>query len=182
MSVDQETLDKIVKNGTFYNPASKHYSYETDVKCDKCLKTGINICIGWENYDLCMSCVDLLSKKPVVPRPVVPSKPDDFTPTVCIMMMQDQFKPAENLVSMPPWLNDNRISKMLQHQYEAPTPTKPKIDNRISRMLQHQYEVLTQTKPKFDNRISKMLQHQYKPKSDGCFSFFGSNNDASDSD
>ena len=60
-----ENLLKIAEYGTYYRPPWKHYVTQrgptgTDVKCDKCFKIIKNCCIGYEDKDLCLKCVDLL--------------------------------------------------------------------------------------------------------------------------
>lgn len=46
--------------GRYYNPASDHYLSVDHVVCDQCKRTHIDKCIGWEEYDLCISCVRIL--------------------------------------------------------------------------------------------------------------------------
>lgn len=54
---EQEFYEQIVKNGTYYNPAEKHYLVGSIVNCDRCLRTNIESSIGYYNKDLCMACV-----------------------------------------------------------------------------------------------------------------------------
>ncbi len=49
---------KIVKKGKYYYPASLHYSENSRVTCDRCRMNDIKACLGWEEYDLCIKCVD----------------------------------------------------------------------------------------------------------------------------
>lgn len=49
----QETFQK----GIYYNPASLHYKCKRNIFCVRCNMPNLQICIGFENYDLCMSCV-----------------------------------------------------------------------------------------------------------------------------
>jgi len=77
MSLDANTLMRISKYGTYYNPAWKHYGYETNVMCDKCFKTQLGMCIGYGEHDLCLDCAqDIATVKPREPA---------------IKMMQMQF-------------------------------------------------------------------------------------------
>lgn len=48
---------KVYEHGTYYNPAQKHYREDIEVGCDRCLKTDIKVCLGYLEYDLCMTCV-----------------------------------------------------------------------------------------------------------------------------
>lgn len=121
MSIDQETIDNIVKNGTYYNPAYNHYGYVTSVKCDKCNRAGINVCIGWEKYDLCMACVDLLTtKKPDLPKP---RNLNDGFNGIYTLMMQSQFKPRptpieKNNKKLDEIDASSTLSFMMQEQFK----------------------------------------------------------------
>ena len=53
----------VYKFGTYYNPASFRYNGPCDVGCDRCDKEKITVCIGWGNYDLCLSCVAEIHEK-----------------------------------------------------------------------------------------------------------------------
>ena len=57
-TINKETMINICKYGTYYNPASKHYTEGANVVCDKCYKNNLSICIGWNNYDMCLLCVN----------------------------------------------------------------------------------------------------------------------------
>lgn len=58
---------QIYKFGDYYNPASKHYETRSNynvinVICDRCGRKNLNICIGYNDYDLCIPCVDELDR------------------------------------------------------------------------------------------------------------------------
>ncbi len=63
-SIDKKTMLKICKYGEYYNPASSHHGggKNINVMCDKCYKDKLEICIGYENYDLCLSCNEEINK------------------------------------------------------------------------------------------------------------------------
>ncbi|AYV82002.1 MAG: hypothetical protein Homavirus2_6 [Homavirus sp.] len=48
---------KIYKYGTYYNPATNHYGAVGSVNCDRCHRKLLDICIGWQTYDLCIECI-----------------------------------------------------------------------------------------------------------------------------
>jgi len=48
------------KYGKYYNPASAHYGPNTVVTCDKCQRTNLKTCVGYESYDLCLSCCETI--------------------------------------------------------------------------------------------------------------------------
>ena len=110
---NDNVYEQICKYGTFYNPASKHYNTENaNVVCDKCKKNNLTICIGYQNYDLCLSCVQNICDnenvfphkfKPVpipnyeIPRPM-PSYIDDISkpvPSSYIEIASDKSKTDE---------------------------------------------------------------------------------------
>ena len=58
-----ETYHHIIRGGTFYNPALKHYNKENgSVNCDRCKRRDLPCCIGLEDQDLCMDCVAILKE------------------------------------------------------------------------------------------------------------------------
>lgn len=58
-----DEYEQIIKNGTFYYPAWKHYGRIANVVCDKCLKNNLISCVGYVNKDLCLQCVDFITKR-----------------------------------------------------------------------------------------------------------------------
>ena len=53
----------IVKNGTFYYPATNHYADEHDIViCDRCACEA-GACIGYEKRDLCLPCANIVCKE-----------------------------------------------------------------------------------------------------------------------
>ncbi|ARF11260.1 hypothetical protein Klosneuvirus_1_117 [Klosneuvirus KNV1] len=88
--LSQEMMINILKNGTYYYPATKHYGINsTNVICDRCKRTNLDVCIGLDTYDLCLSCIQDISKLHsqiiVEPSPV-------FHGPIMTMMIQEQFK------------------------------------------------------------------------------------------
>ncbi len=83
-SINYETMKNICKNGKYYYPASKHYGNEdANVACDKCYKNNLNVSIGYENYDLCLLCVDDITKAKKIKLDYMDIK---------YYMMQSQFR------------------------------------------------------------------------------------------
>jgi len=98
LPIDKSTMLKICKNGIYYNPASNHYDGVTNVMCDKCYRDNLNISIGWQSMDLCLSCVDEInkyksSKSLSSASPASPSLPVKRNPSSgAIRMLQRQFR------------------------------------------------------------------------------------------
>lgn len=58
----KKNLFIIVEKGIFYYPAYKHYGHGLhglNVCCDFCSKSNLDCCVGFENKDLCLRCVEL---------------------------------------------------------------------------------------------------------------------------
>lgn len=57
-SVDKETIIQICRYGKYYNPAEAHYNNGQSIVCDRCFKRNLHVCIGYDKYDLCLTCVE----------------------------------------------------------------------------------------------------------------------------
>ena len=90
----------ILERGTFYSPAGAHYDNpDAKVICDRCKRSGIPACSGFERNDLCLPCVELVAlRTPVtgssfripVPGPLRETRPEINYP-VMTLMVQDIF-------------------------------------------------------------------------------------------
>ena len=100
--LDKETMIKVYKFGTYYNPASNHYGSVANVACDRCYKNNLDISIGWQTYDLCLVCTneinnELKSKSHYHPVPQTIQAKPHYQPSVYTTnMMQRQFKNQNN--------------------------------------------------------------------------------------
>lgn len=107
-------MKKIYTYGTYYNPASSHYgndptgsrSANRSVMCDRCYRKNLNICIGYDRFDLCLSCVETVANNIKLSerdfkkeRGPVPTYQFDPIPGVMSFMEQSQFKPSTNVMS-----------------------------------------------------------------------------------
>jgi hypothetical protein len=52
----------LLDHGTYYYPAWKHYNRKTSVFCDRCHRQNLRASIGYANFDLCLLCVDELTR------------------------------------------------------------------------------------------------------------------------
>jgi hypothetical protein len=59
---------RILDFGKYYYPAWKHYGRSVTVACDRCAKSGLHACIGFGQQDLCMICVEELTRDPFESR------------------------------------------------------------------------------------------------------------------
>jgi hypothetical protein len=49
-------FDNIIKHGTYYYPAERHYYAGCVVRCDRCNRTNLRASIGYQEMDLCLAC------------------------------------------------------------------------------------------------------------------------------
>lgn len=68
--LDNDIIEKIYKSGQYYNPAVSHYWEQgylitdtTSINCDKCHRISLDVCIGWEDFDLCLKCMAKISRE-----------------------------------------------------------------------------------------------------------------------
>jgi hypothetical protein len=53
----------IISKGQIFCPAYLHYgSKELNISCNYCGRKNLACCVGYENYDLCMECVDKITR------------------------------------------------------------------------------------------------------------------------
>ena len=89
----------ILERGRFFYPAGVHYGNpDASVVCDRCKRSGIKTCIGYDRYDLCLPCVDQVAARLSIPTglptPIIPrSIPDPTRTEYVTLMVQDQFRP-----------------------------------------------------------------------------------------
>jgi hypothetical protein len=57
------TYFKVLDFGVYYYPAWKHYKTCCVVICDRCRNIDLQSCIGYDNKDLCLKCVEELTNK-----------------------------------------------------------------------------------------------------------------------
>jgi len=62
--ITDETIKKILNSGKIYRPAHTHYGDPTlKIECDSCGKSSLDACMGYQNYDFCLECVDKASRE-----------------------------------------------------------------------------------------------------------------------
>jgi hypothetical protein len=59
------TFRTVIDNGTYYYPAWRHYERYVEVVCDRCHASGLTACIGFGRLDLCLQCVDQITKSTI---------------------------------------------------------------------------------------------------------------------
>ena len=62
--MDRNATQSVYKYGTYYNPASRHYgdNLATNVSCDRCHRSHLDVCIGWQTFDLCLQCMTEINR------------------------------------------------------------------------------------------------------------------------
>lgn len=115
--INKDVMLQIYKLGSYYNPATNHYGYEANVTCDRCFKSHLSICIGWQTYDLCLPCVNEINKE------INKEVKKKSTPVCKTNMEQSQFKTIKTM--------------MLQSQYNLKNGEKDDDNSYKTYMLQN---------------------------------------------
>lgn len=98
---NKQELFKIVSSGKYYYPAYTHYSLTpVNVRCDYCSKSNLECAIGLDDKDLCLSCVDVMTKNDLFNNPNkltdIYKQPHQFQqlhqPHIITRMMQDSVR------------------------------------------------------------------------------------------
>lgn len=114
--LSREKTLQIFKHGVYYSPATKHYNTQnSNVVCDRCHTTNLDICIGYETYDICLSCIQEISKQ------LKRQKEIEKFPT-CIYdtatyMSQSQFKPMTATNMEQAQFRPTYLTRMLQQAF-----------------------------------------------------------------
>lgn len=159
--MDFSEYQEIVTKGSYYFPASKHYTGESisGVYCDRCNRDNIPACIGYRRNDLCLECVSDIIRvngskfvNPIRPKPSFPSPfPTQLPPPSHsrvgdspVRMMSDASPPARYAAVTR--------TKMRQSQFREPK-------HALTRMLQRQFrEPLDEEDPSV---MTHMVQSQF---------------------
>lgn len=88
-------FENIVRHGKYYNPAHTHYGRKTNVVCDRCGRTNLDICIGYKDYDLCFNCVDIVNS--IMKTNKKKKKENDFK--YMTLMMDSKFFETKNSIT-----------------------------------------------------------------------------------
>jgi len=119
-SPSQVNFENIVKYGTYYYPADKHYYNGTIVQCDYCLKSNLKSCIGYNTSDLCLTCASKIengifdspfSRQPSIP--VSTTRPTSCFPSSYHNISQNSERSNINNIS-----SNNRSSFMRSRPVE----------------------------------------------------------------
>lgn len=107
----------IVEKGTYYYPAYKHYGRMTNVCCDFCSKSNLDCCVGFEDKDLCLRCVELFVEN---------DKKNNINPN-------NNFPQMTNLYRYPhQQTNQHIITKMMQDSVRNnPNPTNIRMITKM---------------------------------------------------
>ena len=136
-ALNANTMLDIYKLGTYYNPASTHYGEGKSVICDRCAKCNLTACIGYLNYDLCLSCADVVDRKankslqstPMTGRVTdaslgITPRPISFDPLqVKSFMLQEQFRRTQQPLAPNPF---DTASFMQQEQFRTSVQQAPR--------------------------------------------------------
>jgi hypothetical protein len=119
----------IIKHGKLYFPASSHYDMNTIVVCNRCYKNDLQICIGYEDKDICLECAEKIvynnkNKIKDAPKYLIPN-PIKYYP-IMTAMSQKIFKP--------------RYTYMCQDIFKYPIHKIIKQEPYVTRMMQDMFK------------------------------------------
>lgn len=122
---EQQLRDTCEKGTYYYNAASRYPSGK--VICDSCQKSNLDSCIGYNEFDLCLSCAQTI-------RSSIRDTTD--TPKFTTKMMQSQF--STNRVTPTKF-----TTRMMQSQFvakpELPSTTTTTDSKPTTKMMQTQF-------------------------------------------
>lgn len=107
-------FENVVRYGYFYYPAHKHYGKFVSVRCDRCNKTDLTSCIGYDKMDLCLPCADSVVATRENKQPI-----DWFTPTPALPVVMPPYNPPYNPPNNPPFYSppNGPVTKMMQNMF-----------------------------------------------------------------
>ena len=122
-------LIEIAKNGMYFCPAYKHYGQMTNVVCDRCNKTNLKACIGYDNKDLCLKCADALTNMITETNIYTPISVVRDMPSYRTRMMQNMITNRND--------NDLIKTKMMQDLFKPPINDIYEPHNVVHRVKKH---------------------------------------------
>jgi len=115
-TIDRATMHNICQYGTYYNPAHNHYGRQVDVVCDRCHKTGLGVCIGWQTYDLCLQCTQDIHDSGYLVKPPMTQYPATVKPREpSSKMLQYMLRKEADIDQVSS--NDRPLTYMMQNQF-----------------------------------------------------------------
>jgi len=117
--MSDKKYNNVIKYGKFYYPATSHYPNSLNIQCDRCYKNDLQSCIGYEDIDLCLKCVDLLTnlKNTNQFEIQIPKEYKYLTePRYLTRMEQSMFKRFNNLTLMKQNMFNN-LTYMKQNMF-----------------------------------------------------------------
>jgi hypothetical protein len=119
-------FEKVVKEGKYYYSASDRYGVGSIIICDRCHIRDLKSCIGLDQLDLCLSCVDdlqtILKAQPTIEKNPVPP------------FMTTQEGPLTKMMSssmQPDSSSDDELflTRMYQSSFRTRTPWESWMDD-----------------------------------------------------
>jgi hypothetical protein len=142
-------FSEVVENGQFFFPAYSHYGTKTNVVCDRCKKTNLVSCIGYDTLDLCLSCAgtvtEMLSKNITnsIPPPIgslTKMEQNTFKPMILTEMQQNMFKTRPKpLTRMQQSIFDTDDESNLTFMMQSMFNPNERGGNNVVRDREHTY-------------------------------------------
>lgn len=113
---EDDSLNRaILERGVFYYPAGLRYANpDAAVTCDRCRRTRILACIGFERYDYCLPCVDAVAR-------AQSSRTNSLTPPIMNNYMTQNSLPSQYMTLMVQDMFTPPATRMMDVMYR-PNP------------------------------------------------------------
>jgi hypothetical protein len=168
-SINKQYAYQIIKNGTFYYPAYKHYENITaNVVCDFCNKSNLKCAIGYLSSDLCLNCTETISNSQSNTNKYPPKLHDlhdkseyipmtrmkqssvrKIGPSIATYMMQDSIR------KQGPSITTNMMQDSIRKQGSSIT-TNMMQDSIRKQGIQHKQD--------YEETMTFMMQDSVKPQ------------------
>ena len=110
---------EIIKEGIFYEPASKHYNNVSMVTCDRCYAQNIPVCYGHksEQYDLCLKCYNHIFKTTFKCYLTNKNPSVDTSQMGAYTMIQFMFNTNKDCPTLKPTIDDSKCMSNTMTQF-----------------------------------------------------------------
>ena len=177
-SLTSKDYVNVYKNGNYYCPASSHYDQSPDecnVSCDRCKRSNLRSCIGWNEIDLCLQCnseIEQISSRDLLgddddmmtlmmqdlfrPHTLTEMKQEQFRPQTLTRMVQEQFRPQQDA-------RYEVITYMQQGQFRP--QQEPRRGGGVrTNMMQRQFRPQQEPRGEMTMTMTNMMQRQFRPQ------------------
>ena len=163
--LDSNDVKSMIEFGVYYNPSGRHYGRnDTNVRCDRCKKNGLDACMGYSALDLCIPCFGITYNIYTNKKKEARQHLFEGEPVIHTLMEQSQFRGITRTNMEQGQFRNAPVTKMMQKSLN--TNSEP-----LTFMMKSMYDVPTNNtdqEDSFVDKISKMFtgDNKYEPEHD----------------